>query len=84
MVEDFRGGIANIERNAEKRPVLRIAVHAPAQGLGIFERSQRPIDLADHFAQRDFLRRPLELVAAIRAAEAIHDARPLEVQENRL
>lgn len=84
MVEDVGRGIAHVQKNAEQRTVFRIVVHTPAQGLGVFERSQRAVDPADHFAQRDFLRRPLQLVTAVRSAEAVDDSRPLEIQKDRL
>ena len=84
MVEDVRGGVPNVEKNAKQRAMLSVRIHAPAQGFGVFERSERAIDPADHFTEGDFLWRPFQLVAAMGAPEADHNAGALEFEQYRL
>ena len=84
MVQNASSGISDIEENSEQRPVLRVGADAPAQGLGILERRERPVDSANDFPERDPLCGPLELVAAVGPAHAHYDPRPLQIEENRL
>ncbi len=84
MVQNLGGGVANIQQHAEQRTVLRIGAHALAQGFRVFKRSQRAINPAQDFSQRDFLGRTLQLIAAMGAAQAADDARALQIQKNRL
>ncbi len=58
MVQDPGGSVPNIQKNPEQGAVLRIAAHAAAQGFGVFKRSKRTVNPAEHLAQRDFLGRP--------------------------
>ena len=80
MIEDSSRGVANVEQNPKQRTVLGVRLHAPTQGLGVLKRRQRPVDPAKHFAERNLFRRALQLVAAVRAANAINDSRALELQ----
>ncbi|MGB6391601.1 MAG: hypothetical protein WBF14_04465 [Candidatus Acidiferrales bacterium] len=82
MVEDAGGGVSNIQENTEQRPVLGIAMHALAQGFGVFERGERTINSANDLSEGNFGRRPLELITAMGAAMAGYDSRALELQEN--
>lgn len=84
MVQDAGRGVADVEKDAEQRAVLRVRTYAFAQGLSIFEWSKRPIDPADYFAQGDCLWRPFELVAAVCPAQADDNPRALQLQEDRL
>lgn len=82
MVQNAGSGVSDVQKDAEQRTMLRVALHALPQGFGIFERSERPVDSAEHFTERNILGWPLELVAAIGAAQADHDPGALEFEEN--
>ena len=82
MVEDAGGGVSNIQENAEQRPVLGIAMHALAQGFGVFERGERTINSANDLSEGNFGRRSLKLIPAMGAAMAGYDARALEFEQN--
>jgi|SRR5271170_5627705 len=61
-----------------------VGAHTMTQGLSVLKGRERAINPAKHFAQRDFLRRALELITAVGAAEADHNSRALEIEKNRL
>src|SRR5580658_4552865 len=81
VIEDPGGGIANIQQQTEQRTMLGVVVNAPAERLGVLKGRQGAVDPANHFPERDFLRRALQLVAALSATQAADDARAREVQK---
>lgn len=64
--------------------MLRVVVNALAQRICVLKGSQRPIDPADHFAQRDFRWRTPQLIAAVCTPQTADKSSALEVPKNGL
>jgi hypothetical protein len=82
MLQNIGGGIANAQKDAKQRPVRRIIANQAPQGFSIAEWCQRPVNGAHDFTQKNLVGRPPEAVTAARAANTIHHARILQLQQN--
>src|SRR5581483_3118697 len=83
VFENTGGGIAYIKEHLVQRAMVGIAVNQAAQLFRIAERRQRTIDKPNDLGQRDFVWRTAELISALSAAGAFHDARVLEFEKDK-
>lgn len=84
MVQDACGGVANVEKNLEKRAMLHVFSNARPQRFGVLERRQRAVDAADHFTKKNLRGGALQQISAARATKAIDDARAFQIEQDAL
>src|SRR5215471_20125815 len=82
VLENLGRGVAYIQKYLVQRPVGLIAVNQHPQLLGIAKRSQRAVNQADDLGQPDVGWFTAQLVSALGAAHALHQARVLEFEQN--
>src|SRR5882724_5746023 len=82
MFEDASSSIADLQEHTIESAVLGVAIDQTAKLLGISKRRQRSVNQADNFAEINLGRRTPQLISALGAAHAFHDARIFQLQQN--
>src|ERR1019366_8150905 len=81
-LQNLGRGVPHIQEQLVQCAAVVIAIDQQAQLFRVPKRSKRPVNQPDDFAQPDLRRRPAQLVSALGAARALHDARILQFQQN--
>lgn len=63
--------------------MLAAAMDAPAQRLGVVKTGERTVDPAQHFAERNFGRWPVQLITPMRLRNSYRHAGALQIQQDR-
>lgn len=83
VVEDGRGGVANLEEELEEAGVTGLGPYQAGQLGGVAERGERPVEEPDDVSDDDLGGRAAKLVAPFPAPSALYDPGVLEGQEDR-
>jgi hypothetical protein len=82
MVQNASRCIADFEEDSKERTVLWVGLYAVSQRFSILKWSERTVDSTKYFPKENLVRRSLQLIAAVCAANAYHETCAVQISQD--